>query len=163
MEEKYRWENFPYEVQQYLAVRFFLIVLGYIAILFFLVTTHILSAGILFFTVLTVYLFFQIHFYYQIINRQIIVYTGICEKKNTPSVDIVNPFSLLNKSLFRTYGHCTVTLLIGNNKLLVPVSAGFVVENGNEVRVYTHVRDVIKRNDNTYAINNPFIVKVSKT
>lgn len=108
------------------------------------------------------YEFYIFYLYWNTRHFKMNVFEGICEsvKKNVLNIPSPNPFK--KNPLISIYGKSQITIVINDDKYVVPISQRFDVEEGNSVQVYSLNTDIYELGENAYIINSPIVVWRSK-
>ncbi len=93
-------------------------------------------------------------------NKDIGIYEGVCSKVNVKKHEIPN---LFKRRVTEIYGYSTITIKMGTDNIVVPISANTSIEEGNMIRVHSLKISLVKKNDNTYEITNPLLIKTITT
>lgn len=110
-------------------------------------------------------LFYEIYIFYLFWSTRhckMSVFEGICESVKKEKLNIPNPIPLIKSPLASIYGKSQITIVINEDKFVIPVSQRFDVEEGNSVQVYTLNTDIYELGENAYVINSPIVVWRSK-
>ena len=157
---KYKWNEIPVELSVYFITRFIGVLVALFLFIYFLVSTKIYSVGGLLILIILLYLCHLGYLFYATLYGKIYVYEGICESISLPEMSVKAP--LIQKKITTVYGNSELCMLVGDKKFIVPIYHAFKGGEGSTVRVYTMSNGIYEQTDNSYLINNPILVKVSK-
>lgn len=126
----------------------------------------------IFFFLLTITLFYICwigFFLIMAFKDKILMFEGICEKVSVKKKEINRPIAK-NRVMTEIYGKSTVTMVISitnegvteEAKFVVPVPGNTDIEENYVIRVYTLESSIITKNDNTFEITNPLLVKIAR-
>lgn len=166
----YKWKHLEVDLQNFFLTRVIGIITALIVGIIFAFSVKRASIILFYYAVVGVYTLWIGYIYSMAVYGKIYVYEGVCEKKNLKVTSVNRPIRR-TKQWFSIYGKCDATMIIGRMnenseyeeaKFIVPIGYNYDVDETNTLRVYTFQNSVIRKNENTYLITNPLIVKVSK-
>lgn len=164
-----RWNELNVDLQGYFGTRA-LILLGIIlAEVVIDVSTKNLEI-ILFFLAITLFYICWVGFFLiMAFKDKILMFEGICEKVSIKKKEFNRPIAK-NKVAAEIYGKSTVTMTISvtnedvleEAKFIVPVPGNTDIEENFVIRAYTLESSIITKNENTFEITNPLLVKIAR-
>lgn len=162
-----KWKEINSDLQSFFLIRLLGLSLIFIAEVVIDISTKNRDVAIFLLAITVFYILWEGFFFFMAIQDKILVFEGVCEKKRISKREISNPI-IKSKQPYELYGKSSLTMSISitdetgqNNvaKFLVPIPANTEIEEQNTVRVYCLESSVFKRNDNSFEITNPLIVK----
>ena len=165
----YKWQELTPDIQNHFIIRAIGTGIALIAGIFFGFMVKDLQMILFYYLIVALYMAWAGHAYLCAIYDKIYIYEGVCEKKHLNKTTF-NSMVMKRPSL-TIYGKCNATMVVEHTtedgetevaKFIVPIGYGYDIEESNVLRVYTFENSVIPKNENTFIITNPLIVKVAK-
>jgi len=167
----YKWQDLTIDIQNYFIVRVIGIIIALIVGIFFGFTVKNAQITFFYYAITILYTLWTGNVYLKAIYDKIYIYEGICEKKSLKKTSVNINGKFIKRSLFTLYGRCNATMVIENvnedgkteiAKFIVPIGYEYDIDETNMLRVYAFENSILPKNDNTFIITNPLIVKVAK-
>lgn len=165
----YKWQELTADMQSYFIVRAIGIIIALIAGIIFGFAVKNAQITLFYYLITLAYILWAGNVYLKAIYDKIYIYEGTCEKKSLKKASINGKF--LKRPIFTLYGKCNATMVIEQvnedgeteiAKFIVPIGYEYDIDETNVLRVYAFENSIIPKNDNTFIITNPLIVKVAK-
>lgn len=157
-----KFRDLPDDLAAYFIKRAIFCLLLMIALLVFSFLSKMLFASLVLCGVLVIFLAFNFYNYYCVISGKVYVYKGYFDRKKQESVEIKG----IKKNTTLLRGPCSIILTSceegSENRFVVPVGSIFQAEQGNVVTVYAKPEEIFQKDENTFYIDNPLLVKVTK-
>lgn len=139
-------------------------IIGYMMIIALYIYSGMLRECVFLTVALSLYLLSVIYLFHKVLSGNIYVYEGICEKRCGKEHSLKLP---MWKPLFTTWSYCYLVMRMQQKgkeiKVEVPCGYSFKAEAGNTIRIYAYEDRLLRKNENTYLINNPILVSVIKS
>lgn len=157
----FKWNEIPWELQQFFIIRLICCIGGYILFFIFMISTGMYKEALYMMGFLTLYVLYQLHNYYEVISGNVLVYEGTCEQKRNALRELQIP-SIGRQKSFSFYGKGTVIVACEDEKFILPCPNSSPIYENNTVRFYVSPQNIYAKGDNCFVVTNPLLVKVCK-
>lgn len=170
LKPQYKWADLAKELQEHFIQVGMITIAGVIIEIMLLIFVKEKQVALLFLIGLLGYVLWKAYYYLQAISGNILTFIGVVESVDINEKSINGPITQRPK--YTLYGKSSVVMSIKRTneagvteeaKFIVPTSANFGANPGNTLIVFALKNSVFKKNNNTFNITNPILVKIFST
>ena len=161
---KERWKSLDQEIRDYFFWKAVILGLTLLAAVLAYFFVYVKSVSVLLLVIFITYGLWMLYLFAEGMCGNIYVYEGTCLKKNERMFEVKTGI----KKPIPIYGRTTAVIQVTDNdngtsaNIIIPVGYSYDIRKGYVVRVYATKNSLITKNENTFALPSPILIRVAK-